>query len=202
MRSWLPPRAGRFTPTSSSRRSLVPEPRNCAPSPGRMSISMRPRPSSWSGVLSALVATPRPGSHAAPLSYRNAAQMRSASTAIVRTRSACERGTGGTTTTWCSPPASAPRSGQGTSAVRSGPFLLLRASTRRTGRTRAAAQFRFADVGRGCPNREDRSPLSATPGRPQPKPSTASRSVPWSLAAQKSWTACSPGGTPMLKLSS
>ena len=43
----------------------------------------------------------------------------------------------------------------------------------------------------------DKRAWRATIGPAQPKPSTASRSVPWSLAAQKSWTACSPGGTPM-----
>ena len=43
----------------------------------------------------------------------------------------------------------------------------------------------------------DKRAWRATIGPAQPKPSTASRSVPWSLAAQKSWTACSPGGAPM-----
>jgi hypothetical protein len=37
--------------------------------------------------------------------------------------------------------------------------------------------------------------------RPQRKRSTASRSVPWSSAARKSWTACFPGGIPMLSYS-
>jgi hypothetical protein len=39
---------------------------------------------------------------------RRAAPMRFVSTATVKTRSASERGTGGTITTWCSPPESAP----------------------------------------------------------------------------------------------
>src|SRR5271166_211884 len=158
---------------------------------------MRPHPSSWCGVLSALAATPRPGSHVARLSYRSAAPMRSVSTATVRTRSASERGTGGTTTTWCSPPESAPRSGLETSAVRSAPFLLLRASTRQTGRhaSYGTASSRLCQTQVSLSRRSPA--LSATPGRPPPKPFTASRSVPWSSAAQKSWTACFPGGTPM-----
>jgi hypothetical protein len=79
MGSWLLPRAGRFTPTSSYRCSLAPGPRNCALSPGRTSISMRSHPSSWCGVRCALEATPRPGSHAARWSYRSAAPTRSVS---------------------------------------------------------------------------------------------------------------------------
>jgi len=43
-----------------------------------------------------------------------------------------------------------------------------------------------------------RSPaLSATLGRPQRRPSTASRFAPWSSVARKSWTACSLGASPM-----
>jgi hypothetical protein len=51
-----------------------------------------------------------------------------------RTSSVSVRGTGGTITTWCSPPGSVLRSTQATSAVRSALFLLLLASTRQIGR--------------------------------------------------------------------
>jgi hypothetical protein len=47
-----------------------------------------------------------------------------------------------------------------------------------------------------------RSPAwSAISVQRRPKPSTASRSVLWSPAALKSWTTCSPSGTPMLSYS-
>ena len=76
---------------------------------------------------------------------------------------------------------------RGTSAVRSAPFSLLRASAWPTGRhtSYGTASSRL------CKTRvslSGRSPAwSFIPGRPQPRPSTASRSGPWSWAARKGW---------------
>ena len=76
----------------------------------------------------------------------------------VRTSSASEQRTGGTITTWYSPPESAPRSGLGTSAVVPRRAHCCGPRLRGLDATRAAAQLRLADVGRRCPYREDRSP--------------------------------------------
>jgi len=72
--------------------------------------------------------TPHVGATAAP--HRRAPSP----TVAARTSSVSVRGTGGTITTWCSPPGSVLRSTQATSAVRSVLFLLLLASTRQIGR--------------------------------------------------------------------